>query len=162
MAEAKAQENYAFRDFLKHRTRLSSKEVDTLVSTISKRVWKKIDCTACGNCCREVGPTLNQHDVERLAAGLGMNTSQVEARYLRPADSTSDFPWIMRERPCPLLKDNRCTVYDHRPANCRDYPYLDKPDFTSRTLRMVDRISECPAVFEVWEELKEATGFRRW
>ncbi len=97
-----------------------------------------------------------------LAAGLGMSKSQIVANYLGPADSRYGFPWIMRQRPCPFLKDNRCTVHDHRPASCRDYPYLDKPDFTSRTLRMVDRISECPAVLEVWEELKQATGFRRW
>jgi hypothetical protein len=44
---------------------------------------------------------------------------------------------------------------------CRDYPYLDKPEFTFRTLSMIGRLSECPAVFEVWEQLKVATGFRR-
>jgi Fe-S-cluster containining protein len=107
---------------------------------------------------------LDQEDVERLAAGLGMPPSQIVANYLRPtdgADRADGSPWIMRERPCPFLKDNRCTVYEHRPASCRGYPYLDKPDFTSRTLSMIGRVSECPAVFEVWEELKQATGFRR-
>jgi Fe-S-cluster containining protein len=66
----------------------------------------------------------------------------------------------MRERPCPFLKDNRCAVYEYRPANCRDYPYLYKPDFTARTLSMIGRLAECPAVFEAWEELKRAAGFR--
>jgi hypothetical protein len=90
-----------------------------------------------------------------------MSDSQIFANFLKPAESTEGSPWMMRERPCPFLKDNRCTVYEHRPANCRDYPYLDKPDFTLRTLAMLGRVSECPAVFEVWEELKRATGFRR-
>jgi Fe-S-cluster containining protein len=95
----------------------------------------------------------------RVAMHLGMNSSEFASRYLKPAEGAGDGPLIMRERPCPFLKDNRCTVHEYRPANCRDYPYLDKPDFTSRTLRMIDRVSECPIVFEVWEELKRATGF---
>ena len=62
----------------------------------------------------------------------------------------------------PFLKDNCCAVYEHRPANCRDYPYVHKPVFTARTFSMIGRLSECPIVFEVWEELKKATGFRHY
>jgi uncharacterized protein len=160
MAEAKADENFAFRDFLKHRTRLSSEEVDNLVFEITESVWKRIDCTACGNCCREVSPTLGQEDVDRLAGHLGISGPELVSKYLKPTESGEDNPWVMRERTCPFLKDNRCTVYEYRPANCRDYPYLHKPDFTARTLSMIGRISECPIIFEVWEELKRATGFR--
>ena len=159
MVEAGVDGNLEFRDFLKHRTRLSSEEVDKLVFEIAERVWKRTDCTACANCCREVAPTLSQNDVERLAGHLGTSSSEFVSRYLQQAESTEDFPWIMRQRPCPFLKDNRCAVYEYRPANCRDYPYLDKPDFTARTLSMIGRLSECPVVFEVWEELKLATGF---
>jgi uncharacterized protein len=160
MGEAQAEENYRFRDFLKHRTRLSSEEVDTLVFEISERVWKRTDCTACGNCCKEVSPALRENDVERLAGHLGMSSSEFASKYLKQAEPSEDDPWIMRERPCPFLKDNRCSVYEYRPAACREYPYLHKSDFTSRTLSMIERLSECPAVFEVWEELKRATRFR--
>lgn len=161
MAEAREDENLQFRDFLKHRTRLSSEQVDNLVFEIAERAWKKTDCTGCANCCREVVPLLSQNAVDRLAEHLGMNGADFISKYLKPAEDTGDYPWIMRERPCPFLKDNRCAVHQCRPANCRDYPYLDKPDFTARTLSMIGRLSECPAVFEVWEELKRATGFRR-
>jgi Fe-S-cluster containining protein len=108
-----------------------------------------------------VSPTLSEGDVEPLATHLGMGHTEFESKYLARADSTSDNPWLMRERPCLFLKDNCCTVYEHRPANCRDYPYLHKPEFTARALSMIGRLSECPIVFEVWEELKKATGFRR-
>jgi len=160
LSEAKADANFAFRDFLKHRTRLSSKAVDRLVFEIAERVWKRIDCTTCGNCCRVVAPTLSEDDVQRLAGHLGILGPELVSKYLKPTESGEDHHWIMDERPCPFLKDNRCTVYEYRPANCRDYPYLHKPDFTFRTLSMVGRLSECPIVFEVWEELKRATGFR--
>ncbi len=160
MAEAGADENFRFREFLKHHTRLSSEAVDNLVFEISERVWKKTDCTACGNCCREMSPTLSETDVERLEVRLGVNASEFASKYLKQAEPSEGAPWIMRERPCPFLKDNCCSVYEHRPDACRAYPHLHTPDFTSRTLSMVGRLSVCPAVFEVWEELKRATGFR--
>lgn len=161
MAEARLDGNLKFRDFLKHRTNLSSEQVDYLIYETVQKVWKRTDCAACGNCCREVVPTLSQDDIDRLAMHVGMSSSALASKYLKPVERTEDYPWIMRERPCPFLKDNRCSVYADRPANCRDYPYLDKPDFTARTLSMIGRISECPVVFEVWEALKQATGFRR-
>jgi uncharacterized protein len=161
LAEAGAGGNFQFRDFLKHRTRLSSEEVDTLVCEIAERVWKTTDCTVCGNCCKEVSPLLSENEVERLAGHLGMTSSKFASEYLKPAERSENAPWVMRERPCPFLKDNRCSVYEYRPANCREYPYLHKPAFTSRTLSMIGRLAECPAVFEVWEELKRATGFRQ-
>ena len=160
MAEARVDENFEFRQFLKHHPSLDSEQVDNLVYEIAERVWKRSDCAACANCCREVAPTFSQDDVDRLARRLGMNSSEFASRYLNQAEGTEDGPWLMRERPCSFLKDNRCAVYEYRPANCRDYPYLNKPDFTARTLRMIERVSECPVVFEVWEELKRATGFR--
>jgi uncharacterized protein len=160
MAEARADENFRFRDFLKHRTRLSSEEVDHLVFEIAPGVWKKTDCTACGNCCVVLSPSLGEEDVERLAGHLGMAGSEFKSKYLQPAESAADEPWVMRERPCPFLKDKRCAVYEHRPASCRNYPYLDRPKFTARTLGMIGRLSECPVVFEVWEKLKHTTRFR--
>src|SRR5262249_53910773 len=144
----------------KRHPKLSSKKVDQLVFGISEKVWKTIDCTTCGNCCRVVSPTLKEDEVEKMACHLGASSSEFVSRYLKPSEPSEQSPWVMCERPCPFLRDKRCTVYEHRPANCRNYPYLDKPNFTSRTLAMIDRLSECPAVFEVWEQLKVATGFR--
>jgi len=160
MAESQAEEDFEFRDFLKHHPKLNSNRVDQLVFGISARVWKTIDCTTCGNCCRTVSPTLKEDEVARLACHLGVSSSDLASKHLKLAESGKEAPWIMRGCPCPFLRDNRCTVYEHRPGNCHDYPYLEKPNFTSRTLAMIGRLSECPAVFEVWEQLKVATGFR--
>lgn len=160
MAAAQLHEDFYFRDFLKQHTRLSSKEVDSMVFEIAGRVWKRIDCTTCGNCCRVVAPTLSEEEVAQLAGHLGMNHAEFEAKYLQRTESGDDNPYIMRDRPCPFFKDNRCSVYERRPMDCRAYPYLDKPNLTSRTLSMIGRLSECPAVFEVWQGLKRATRFR--
>jgi len=59
------------------------------------------------------------------------------------------------------FKDNLCSVYEDRPANCSGYPYLYGPGFTSRTLAMIERTFTCPIVYGVMEELKKSTGFSK-
>jgi uncharacterized protein len=67
----------------------------------------------------------------------------------------------MRTKPCPFLKENRCTVYEDRPGDCSGYPYLYKPKFVSRAMGMIERTFTCPIVFTVLEDLKRSTGFLR-
>jgi Fe-S-cluster containining protein len=81
--------------------------------------------------------------------------------YLVRSEPDDDNPWTTRSTPCPFLKDNRCSVYEERPADCKSYPYLYEPAFASRTIGMIERTSTCPIVFEVMEELKRETGFLR-
>ena len=71
------------------------------------------------------------------------------------------LPWQTRSTPCPFLKDNLCSIYEDRPAECSGYPYLYKPDFVVRTLAMVERTFTCPIVYEVMEELKKSLDFPR-
>lgn len=159
LAEEKDDENWRFRQFLKTRCTLPQSEIDQRVFAITKRVWAGIDCTACANCCREVHPAFSEDDVIRIARRLGISREDFIALYLEPNDSDSDFPWKTRALPCPFLADNRCTIYEDRPGDCSGYPYLDKPDFVSRTMAMIARTSTCPIVFEVLEQLKVSCRF---
>ena len=161
LADGKDEENLRFRSFLKA-SPLSVDELDKLVFQTTDQVWAKVDCTACGNCCKEIGPVLDQQDAERLAARLGMTVEAMVEKYLKPEEDPDEAGnrWEMRVRPCPLLdKNNRCTVYEDRPASCRRYPYLHEPQFVFRLLGMLERASTCPIVFEVLERMKESTGF---
>ena len=81
------EENFRFRDFLKHRTRLSSEAVDRLVFEIAAGIWNRTDCTACANCCVVLSPALSEEDVDRLAGPLGMGGSEFKSKYLQPAES---------------------------------------------------------------------------
>ncbi len=49
-------------------------ELDSIVQRLFDLVSTEIDCAACGNCCREVSPTLELVDIERLSHGLGRLT----------------------------------------------------------------------------------------
>jgi len=160
-AEKKKDENYRFRLFLKGKCRLEPEEIDERVFTATRRVWAGIDCTQCANCCREVHPTFSEEEVDRLARRLAMTRQQFIEAYLERSGSDDDNPWTTRTKPCPFLKDNLCSVYEDRPADCSGYPYLYKPHFVSRTLGMIGRTFTCPIVYEVMEELKKSLGFRR-
>ena len=157
----KEDENYRFRMFLKGKCHLEPEEIDQRVFAATRRIWATIDCTQCANCCREVHPTFGEEEVDRLARRLTMARQQFIDTYLQRSEPGDDNPWTTRSTPCPFLKDNLCSVYEDRPADCSGYPYLYEPEFVSRTLGMIERTFTCPIVYEAMEELKKSTGFRR-
>lgn len=160
LAEQKQDESWRFRQFVKFECKLDPDEMDRQVSETTKRVWAGIDCTTCANCCREVKPTFRKEEVNRLAERLGMTPERFVDAYLERNEEEGN-PWQTRTTPCPFLKDNRCSVYEDRPADCKGYPYQYGPDFAFRTMTMTGRTFTCPIVFEVIEELKQAWGFKR-
>jgi uncharacterized protein len=160
-AEKKEDENYEFRRFLKTKCNLEPEEIDRRVFASTRRVWAGIDCTKCANCCRQVKPTFSDEEVDRLAQRLGVSREQFIESYLERSEPDCDASWTTRTTPCPFLKDNLCTVYEDRPADCRGYPYLYEADFVFRTLGMIERTFTCPIVFEVMEDLKKSLGFVR-
>jgi len=161
LAQAKEDENWRFRSFLKGDCDLKPDEIDGRVFETTRRVWAGIDCTCCANCCRQVKPSFSENEVERLARRLGMERQQFIEKYLEPTEAGSENPWQTRTTPCPFLNSNVCAVYEDRPADCSRYPYLYEPHFTSRTVAMLERIPTCPIVYEVVEELKKSLGFSR-
>jgi uncharacterized protein len=156
-AEKKEDENHRFRQFLKFKCNLEPEEIDERVFAATRTVWAGIDCTKCANCCREVRPTFSEEESDRLA----MTREQFIEAYLQRSEPGDDNPWTTRTTPCPFLKDNLCSVYEERPADCSGYPYLYEPKFISRAMGMIGRAFTCPIVYNVLEELKKTMGFRR-
>jgi hypothetical protein len=159
LAQEQEDENWRFRDFLKHHCDIEPDKLDERVFELTKQVWADIDCTTCANCCKEVRPTFSEEDVDRLAKRLRIDRRQFIDSYLQPTDPGDDNPWRTKTTPCPFLKDNRCSVYEDRPNDCRGYPYLYEPDFATRTMAMLQRTFTCPIVYEVMERLKQTIGF---
>ena len=151
LAEAHWADNWNFRAFLQQK--VAPSEIDREVQDLCRAVSAKIDCTACGNCCREIHPHLRAPDVTRLASGLGVTESELKSSLRDDVEKTSVF----RESPCPMLKDNKCSVYLHRPDDCREYPHLHKPDFLGGSIGTIENYGTCPIVFNVYGQLK-----KRW
>jgi Fe-S-cluster containining protein len=157
LAEKKADENWNFRQFLKQH---ADDDLDEQVTEVTKRVWAGIDCAACANCCKNVRPTLSDEDIDRLSSRLGISRERIIEAYLEKTEPGEDNPWRTRMTPCPFLRDNRCSVYEDRPEDCRGYPYLYEPDLVFRMTSMIDRTFTCPIVYEAIEELKPVVGFQ--
>lgn len=150
--ETAAQKNsmvdLAFSRFLKTQR---VQDVDNLVHKIAKEVTAVVDCTACAKCCRALVIAPDYRDVSRLAESVNLETHEFRKKYMR-LDSEGDL--VMRQRPCPFLRSNRCSVYEARPNLCRRYPYLDEPNFVSSLNRVLRNLHVCPIVFNTYERLK--------
>jgi Fe-S-cluster containining protein len=154
-AEAKEDENYEFRRYLKGK---DSKKIDAIVHRLNEEVTSRIDCTQCGNCCRSFMIGLENDDIQRLSKHLDMTEASFEEKYVER--SGQDKTKIFNAIPCHFLHENKCTVYEARPLDCREFPHLHKPDFTSRLFGVLYNYSHCPIVFNVFEELKKELHFK--
>ncbi|HEX5323418.1 MAG TPA: YkgJ family cysteine cluster protein [Capsulimonadaceae bacterium] len=151
--------DYRFRTFLKAELDLSNRDLDAVVQEITDEVWKQIDCTTCANCCKTLQIVVDDADIRRLAAKLGMSFAAFSKKYVCvDPDKTKYFA----STPCAFLgADNRCTVYEDRPQACRDFPYLHTTGFRQRTFMMIDNRATCLIVFNVWQRLKARLWRRR-
>jgi Fe-S-cluster containining protein len=79
-------------------------------------------------CCRRLNLMLTPYDVLRLKARLGLDSEEFIERYTEVESGQNGWPLprlAMRgnkERTCPFLGDDGCTVYPDRPGACRTYP----------------------------------------
>ncbi len=103
------QENIEFRQYLR---RYEAKELDRQVSTLNEEVSANIDCTSCGNCCRQLMINVEDSDVERLSESLAISPDQFVASYIERS-GTGDIQ-VMNTIPCHFLSDNKCLHYQHR------------------------------------------------
>lgn len=82
-------------------------------------------CKQCGACCRWTGHVLlTDADLARLAGAAGLSEEQFIERYTvlaanRRQLSLADAP----DGSCILLHGDRCSLYDARPAQCREFPH---------------------------------------
>jgi len=88
-----------------------------------------LDCMLCGACCFDNKVVLDEQDIARWQiakrADLLKRTSRREGLRLLPLARTEN-------RPCIYLEDLKCTIYEHRPNMCRDFPAGTEQCFTSR------------------------------
>jgi Fe-S-cluster containining protein len=83
-------------------------------------------CTGCGDCCTGAPGAVwvDDDDVARLAAHLGLERAEFEARHLRRL--AGDRSLLERfDGDCEFWsRESRgCTVYEARPTQCRTYPF---------------------------------------
>lgn len=148
-AEAKQAEHKKFLNKIKQKP---PKHFDQKMQEIHEEVFERIDCLSCANCCKTTGPLFTQKDIERLADLFRIKPSQFIEKYLR-IDEDNDY--VLQSVPCPFLgADNFCSVYDHRPKACREYPHTDRKKFYQLNSITLKNTLICPAAFEIVEEMR--------
>jgi len=152
-SQEREDENWYFRTFLKG---YDIKNLDSVVHKLFKQVSGAIDCTACGNCCKEIQPSLKKKDINKLSKNLNIPPDQFVTQYV---DKDEGGDSIFKQISCPFLSNNRCTQYKVRPKDCVSYPHLHKKHFVSRLIGVIENYSICPIVFNVYEALKDKLMF---
>ena len=152
LSEQNHQANWNFRSFLKGYDATIEK-MDSIVYELYQRISSEIDCTDCANCCKEIQPVLDQEDIKRCCESFVISVPQFKKKYIKPDTEPGKF--VFKEKPCPFLKNNLCSIYAHRPKDCHSYPHLHKKEFVFRLWGVVENCSICPIVFNVYEQLKD-------
>ena len=88
----------------------------------------EFSCVRCSRCCRhEPGYVfLSQTDVKRLVAGLGIRERKFRETYCRDVPLGGANFMSLKEKSnydCIFWEDEGCSVYEHRPLQCRTYPF---------------------------------------
>jgi len=135
--------------YSKNKKKLES--MDSEIHFLHHKISSKTNCLDCGNCCRTLGPLITDKDIERIAKALRKKSSDVMDLYFK-VDEDGDM--VFKSMPCPFLgADNYCSIYEHRPKACREYPHTDRKKFYQIYKLSIKNAETCPIVYEVLQEL---------
>lgn len=79
----------------------------------------------CSHCCHIAVP-LTTVEAQSIGELIGISPRNVEN--VRPRDPKS----FSDKTPCPFLKDNECSIYEHRPIECRSNFNFDIDNYWCR------------------------------
>jgi Fe-S-cluster containining protein len=128
------------------------KQLDAAFHEAHAQAFERNDCLTCGNCCRTTSPIIRERDLDRLSKHLRVKPGVLIDAHLRMDE---DGDWVFQSAPCPFLdlEDNRCSVYDHRPQACREYPHTDRKHIAGILSLTAKNAAICPAVASIVVQL---------
>lgn len=140
----------AFKQFYK-KNKKKLEKMDPEIHYLHEIYSEETDCLQCANCCRSLGPAIYDKDIERIGKALKMKPSEVVTQYLK-VDEDKDY--VFQSMPCPfLMPDNYCSIYEHRPKACREYPHTDRKKFVQIYNLTVKNCYTCPIAYQVLEKI---------
>lgn len=127
-------------------------KIDSLFQEAHEKVFERISCLTCANCCKTTGPLYTQKDIERIASHLRLKPGDFIEKYLR-IDEDGDY--VLQQTPCVFLgDDNYCSIYEVRPKACAEYPHTDRRNQKQIFNLTLKNCEMCPAVYEIVEQIK--------
>ena len=133
--------------------KLKSKDAIHQANIIHQEVFEEVDCLQCANCCKSIPPIVSSRDSKRIAQSLGMHRREFEDKYI-VIDADGDR--VINTSPCPFLEtDNKCRIYEVRPAACRQYPHSGDMEFYKHLSLHKRNAKYCPALYEIIKRLAD-------
>lgn len=132
--------------------KLKGKKLDALFHAEHEKVFAKMDCLDCANCCKTTSPIFRDVDIKRIAKKLRTSEKKFIADYLH-LDVDQDY--VLNSSPCAFLDldSNECSIYDIRPLACREYPHTDRKNMHQILGLTQKNLDVCPAVVEIVENI---------
>lgn len=129
----------------------NKKKMDDFFHAEHERVFKKLDCLTCANCCKTTSPIFRDIDIKRIAKSLRTSEKSFIQTYLRMDE---DRDYVLKQSPCSFLQDdNTCAIYEDRPLACREYPHTDRKNMYQLVNLTVNNSLICPAVAQIVQKM---------
>ncbi len=101
------------------------------------------ECKRCGHCCHgEATVTLDDQDIGRMSAYLGLPLPELKDKYLRRIGKSFEMKIV--DGHCIFYRDRGCRIHPARPWRCGQWPLhpsilIDRSNFQAIT-------SSCPGL----------------
>jgi len=128
-------------------------EMPEIVASVDASVWRDVNCMECANCCKTMTPTFTKADIDRISKHLSITRREFRDRWLIKEEGTGD--WVNKTQPCQFLVDNKCSIYDIRPADCAEFPHHNKKPFDLYNDTFKNNLTHCPATLTLVDRLKK-------
>jgi len=124
-----------------------NKKIDDVFINQHDKVFQKIDCLECANCCKTTSPIFRDIDIKRISKKMRMSEKQFVSSFLR-MDEDKDY--VLQSSPCYFLGvDNKCEIYDDRTLACREFPHTNRKNMY-QVMDITQKNAEiCPAVSQI-------------
>lgn len=155
IAGLKEPENDAFLVWL-NEAGFADKNLDARVHRINEKVEAAIDCTKCGNCCNTLIIDVSAEEIWKCSRTMQLSESAFREKYVEESQQGRCF---INRIPCHFFADRKCTIYDLRFEDCREFPHLHKKDFLKRLPGTLLHYTRCPIIYHTIEELKSELNY---
>lgn len=128
-----------------------AKNLDDIFEELHNKVFEKIDCLSCANCCKTTSPIFRDVDIKRISKHLRMTEMQFISNYLRMDE---DRDYVLKTSPCHFLNsDNKCDIYEVRPLACKEYPHTNRKNMFQIMELTIKNTKICPAVAQIVHQI---------
>lgn len=131
-------------NFLNELEENNPENLPELIAKADVAAWQEVQCLDCANCCKTMTPAFTKEDIIRIATHLRMKPATFKEKWLKLEEKSGH--WVNTSQPCQfLLPDNKCSIYEIRPADCAEFPHFDKTPFNNYSETFKKNIVHCPA-----------------